>query len=305
MVKMQSLDIETDGKPRNPYGHSGYSGLSPVNATRTYFMFCLALFVIFGVGKMMLPTDNSDDEWTSKGDAAGGWGTEHNHPVQNKVASASIGASGSGSKPSLAGNANSWISPVSSPSSYTYNQNSEAVDLEIRESDLLMVITPIVIIPSHARPEYEKYQTEEIGDVFDSSQEEEVLYDKNTPHGMAFDFMLNRDKRPMHNDDAHLIQRFVLTLLFYATGGRDETSEGSSSSQAGGRTSGWESVMAHFLTGMHECHWVKKSLEDQFWGILSLDSDTDRRVGVTKCNPDMEVTEIRLGWTNPNVIGRA
>lgn len=40
---------------------------------------------------------------------------------------------------------------------------------------------------------------------------------------------------------------------------------------------------------------VKKSLEDQFWGILSLDSDTDRRVGVTKCNADMEVTEIRLG----------
>jgi hypothetical protein len=53
--------------------------------------------------------------------------------------------------------------------------------------------------------------------------------------------------------------------------------------------------MAHFLTGLHECHWVKRSPSDQFWGILSIESETDRRVGVTKCNDDMEVTEIRLG----------
>jgi hypothetical protein len=46
---------------------------------------------------------------------------------------------------------------------------------------------------------------------------------------------------------------------------------------------------------LHECHWVKKSIEDQFWGILSIENGDDRRVGVTKCNSDMEVTEIRLG----------
>jgi len=45
---------------------------------------------------------------------------------------------------------------------------------------------------------------------------------------------------------------------------------------------------------------VKKSLEDKFWGIFS--DDSDQRVGVTKCNANMEVTELRLadlklvGW---------
>ncbi len=165
-----------------------------------------------------------------------------------------------------------------------------------------MVLTPLIFIPSHTRPEYEKYQTKPSfdGDI-ESSYVDEILYDMNTPHGKAFDFMLNRDTRPVKVDDPNLIQRFALTLLFYTTGGRDDTMTPSSSTTEGGgvngsgRTSGWDSGMAHFLTGMHECHWVKKSVEDQFWGIWSIESDNDRRVGVTKCNSDMEVTEIRLG----------
>lgn len=237
----------------------------------------------------MLPENTSNNQWESKGDAAGGWGSQHHHPVSSKGV--------------VSGTGNDWDSPghyhenpISSPSS-TFN--SEIAALELKESDFLMVLSPLVFIPSHSRPEYEDYQEEEYsGDNgIDSAYAEDVLYDKRTPHGMAFDFLLNRDTRPINHDDPHLIQRFVLTLLFYATGGRDENAPPSSSHE-GGRTSGWESGMAHFLTGMHECHWVKKSFEDGFWGILSIESETDRRVGVTKCNSDMEVTEIRLADLN-------
>ena len=144
----------------------------------------------------------------------------------------------------------------------------------------------------------------------------------------AFDFLLNRDTRP-HQDDSsvmlleddmqYLVQRFVVTLLFYATGGRDTTTHNETNTskimeagkevgsendgagimtksiRSGGGGGGWESSTAHFLTGLHECHWVKKSLEDQLWSMLSIDKDKDRRVGVTKCNANMEVTEICLG----------
>ena len=154
-----------------------------------------------------------------------------------------------------------------------------------------------------------------------------MLYDKSTPHGKAFDFLLNRDTRP-HQDDSsvmlleddmqYLVQRFVVTLLFYATGGRDTTTHNETNTSkvmeagkevgsendgagitksiwSGGGGGGWESSTAHFLTGLHECHWVKKSLEDQLWSMLSIDKEKDRRVGVTKCNANMEVTEICLG----------
>lgn len=257
----------------------------------------------------MLPTDTSNsktnDEWASKGDAAGGWGSEHNHPLRSSGMGSGSGSSGGSVRNSpLKVTETAWNtpeptthhneSPISSPfSSY----NSEKVDLEIRESDLLMVISPLVSIPTHSRPEYEKYQKGSSGDGDSSSYSEEVLYDKSTPHGMAFDFMLNRDKRPVNQEDQQMIQRFVITLLFYSTGGRDEEPTTSASTEVE-RRSGWDSGTAHFLTGLHECHWVKKSFEDQLlWGILSM-GETDRRVGITKCNPDMEVTEIRIADLN-------
>ena len=294
MTQMHSFDMEkngtspTSGKARNPYGPGGSSHQSPLNTARTYGMFCLALFVIYSVGKLMIPSSNEEVVVAnSHGGAAGGWGTA-NHPVVSKHAS----------KEKNEG----WNTPIThyheekQQSSY----NTEHAELEIRESDLLMMLSPLVFIPSHSRPEYEKYQSD-LKSISggESSYSEDVLYDKYTPHGMAFDFMLNRDKRPVNVDDPLLVQRFVVTLLFYATGGKDtDPTEASSTTilgeEATGRTSGWDSSMAHFLTGLHECHWVKKSLEDQFWSMLSIENGSDRRVGVTKCNADMEVIEIRL-----------
>jgi len=278
-------------------------------------MFFLALFALYGVGKLMRPEDSSSkNELASHGDAAGGWGADHHHPVASKYSIPPVEASST--------KQNNWHdTPVThyheekqsssqqQYSSSTSSYNKEHAELEIRESDLLMMLSPLVFVPSHSRPEYEKYQSDPKSLTGgESSYSEEILYNKQTPHGMAFDFMLNRDKRPVNVDDPHLIQRFVLILLFFATGGKESDPSVAVAAVAAGtddalsdsphRTSGWDSSVAHFLTGLHECHWVKKSLEDQFWGMLSIEGDTDRMVGVTKCNADMEVTELRLADLN-------
>lgn len=289
MARLQSVDMETEngGLTRNPYSPNAVH--STTNTARTYLMFGLTLFVIYGVGKMMLPAKKTNDPWASKGDAAGGWGSNHHHPIVSNGGAAGGQNNDSGNGPVKHYHDNLIVPPHSPP----YDSNVAA--LELKETDLLMVIAPLVSIPSHSRPEYEKYQADYASDRggTESGFAEEVLYDKDTPHGMAFDFLLNRDTRPVNHDDPHLIQRFVLTLLFYATGGRDENAP--LSEAGGGRASGWEFDAAHFLSGLHECHWVKKNFNDGFWGILSIENDADQRVGVTKCNADMEVTEIRLG----------
>ena len=63
---------------------------------------------------------------------------------------------------------------------------------------------------------------------------------------MAFDFILNRDKH-VRRIDEHVIQRFVLALVFYAMGVKDINEDGS----------GWDASKANFLTELHECQWVK------------------------------------------------
>lgn len=287
MTQIHSFDIEKDntrGRKWSPYGQGGAGGPSAVffstTAGRVYSMFCLALLIFYFAVQRILIVEDSGDEFSSKRDDSGGWA---NQPV---ISSSGISNGGSMKE--------GWHTPIDHQraQSLPVSNMIGTADVEMRESDLLMVISPLVSVPSHPRIEYEMYQGEPSSD--DSTAtvySEDILYDMQTPHGMAFDFLLNRDKRPISSDESQIIQRFVLSLLFYATGGKDEVSPPESEK----RSSGWDSSLAHFLTGLHECHWVKKSLEDQFWGILSIERDNDRRVGVTKCNSDMEVTEIRLG----------
>lgn len=276
MTKIQSFDIDKDDTRgrKQPYGPSGAGGPIAIffstNAGRVYFMFGLAMLVFYFAVQRILLVEDSGDEYVSKGDASGGWANRPGSGMNNV----------DGMK-------------EEHPRSFSGSNIIENADLDIRESDLLMVIGPLVSVPSFPRVEYELYQGERTSD--DSTEtvySEDILYDMQTPHGMAFDFLLNRDKRPISSDESQIIQRFVLTLLFYATGGKDESSSPPDTERR--PRSGWDSSLAHFLTGLHECHWVKKSIEDQFWGILSIENDNDRRIGVTKCNSDLEVTEIRL-----------
>ena len=341
MARIQSFDIESDaspgGKVRNPYGPQAGAGgssagnnntLSP-NSSRAYFMLGLAISVFIGIGKMLYPanTSYSDfDEWRESkatGDASGGWGMKHNHPiVSNSISNNDVDRTSANRIPP-----SSQSSQSSSSSSSTQNMSKAAaatidnIDHELWESDLLQLLSPLVIIPSHPLHEYRKYQTNDfVGS--DTKFAVDMLYNKSTPHGKAYDFLLNRDTRPhqidnsallLKDDMQYLVQRFVVTLLFYATGGKDTIHNDTQSSKmegekkgnetdgmgmtkrSGSGGGGWESSTAHFLTGLHECHWVRKSLEDQFWSMLSIDKEKDRRVGITKCNANMEVTEICLG----------
>lgn len=263
MGALGSLEVETPShRPQNPYIAHG----SSTSNARLYFMLCLAFFVIYSLFSIMGPSES----YSSVGDAAGGWGREHNHVIEHHDTS--------------------LITPQQRESSNTYTYPS--VDLskfntnnEFLEEDFMIALEPLITIPSHPRSEYQQYQTDGLG--FDTAK---LLADTNTPHGMAYDFIVNRDKRNLKPEDPQLIQRYVLTLLFFATGGHDENDPSDTHTRHGG----WEADMAHFLTGLHECHWVKKGLGDQLWEILSMESD-DGKVGVTKCNDEMEVTEIRLG----------
>lgn len=294
----KSLEMETSprGKTRNPYGPRGSKvGAVSTTSTARCIMLCLVLFAMVYIVRMIFPSKHEEDKYLSAGDAAGGWGSEHGHkvPIKGAVRSSSSGGGGN-NPPPLSMQPNSW--DTSASHYHSAASEVDVINLELRETDFLAVLAPLVVIPSHSRQEYEKYQRGE-SDTDTSSYSEAILYDTKTPHGMAFDFILNRDKRSIKHDDPQLVQRFVLTLLFYATGGREKKSD-SSEQQNGGRRSRWDSDTAHFLTGLHECHWAKKSYEDSFWGIFSMDSEPDRRVGVTKCNFDMEVTEIRLADLN-------
>ncbi|KAL9181225.1 hypothetical protein ACHAXT_010030 [Thalassiosira profunda] len=314
MARVQSLNVDAPAsprRPRNPYGPAAPS--TPVAAPRTYLIFGLAMFAIYSVGKLMLPSDTkSDDERASKGGASGGWGSEHNHPVGAKGSAVGAGGGVGGSAAAPPAGANRWSAmPEDEEDSYDYvdddeidewssegyagggweedpnsvawlptgasaDSSFENADLELREADLLTILSPIVVVPVHPRPEYERYQKESEMDA--ETIAGELLNDMATPHGKAFDFMLNVDTRPI-GEDAQVVQRYVLTLLFYATGGRDDVA-----------------AATHFLTSMHECHWTKKDmLDNKYWGFLSGD---DQRLGVTKCNADMMVTEIRLADLN-------
>ncbi len=288
-MTMQSLDIEQTTRSRNPYspaagGNRPRRGDDSSTSARMYFVVCLALFTLIGVAKMAMPASDVDDEWAKKGDASGGWGSEHNHPIDPSGGSGSSGVQYSPPK---------HYSPPSQQTYYPLKipSNSNKIDAELRNDDLVTALAPLIALPAQPRSEYKMYQDAE------KFVPEDILYDTNTAHGKAFDFILNRDKRKLNGEDRHLIQRFVLTLIFYAMGGTDETDPKSYHTSTYGR-GGWDSDTVHFLTGLHECHWVKKSLEDHFWGILSIESEIDQRVGVTKCNEDMEVTELRLADLN-------
>ncbi|KAK1744750.1 hypothetical protein QTG54_004041 [Skeletonema marinoi] len=280
---MQSLNIEPE-RPKNPYGPGGrHSQDTSFISAKMYFVICLALFTMMGIIKMAMPVDDINDEWAKKGGASGGWGAEHNHPVIDNGSGGSVNPPKQNSPPAQT------YYPLKSQSS---NIDQGLNDKEFRSDDLMNALAPIVALPAQPRSEYKMYQEAA------NFVPEDLLYDTNTPHGKAFDFILNRDKRKLSGDDKHLFQRFVLTLIFYAWGELMRMIQKNITllrmPEVGGR--------------LHECHWVKKSLEDHFWGILSIESESDQRVGVTKCNNDMEVIELRLADLNlvgpvPSALG--
>ena len=158
---------------------------------------------------------------------------------------------------------------------------------ETRKSKLHRILSPIIVIP-HYVP-VKRYNENGVEMKYSSLLEKyehyetysDILYEKETPHGMAFDFILNMDKHVYEDggDESHIIQRFVLTLIFFAMGGKDTNDEGI----------GWDSSKANFLTDLHECQWVK-TIEDESSGVWYTDTST---MGVM-CNENADVVQLRL-----------
>ena len=128
MARVQSLNVDAPAsprRPRNPYGPSAPS--TPVAAPRTYLVFGLALFAIYSVGKLMLPSDTrSDDERASEGGAAGGWGSEHNHPVGVEGSAVGAGGGVGGSAAAPPAGADRWSAmPEDEEDSYDYVDDDE------------------------------------------------------------------------------------------------------------------------------------------------------------------------------------
>lgn len=284
MVRLQSMEVE--GRLKNPYAApltpSGGIG-SRLSTAKGPLAFALAIFALLAVSTSL----KSEEEDR---------GSQHHHPIGSLPLSSS--SAKYAEQKHIPANPdydddddddNVVLQRINDGGDGYWNNSpyEDHADDDMREADLAVAISELVIAPVTSRPEYARYQgvTSEVAG--------QLIYDLKTPHGMAYDFIVSKDKRKLAADDPNLPQRYVLALIFYATGGKDLDEWAPAPNEKARH--GWNSGTAHFLSGLHECHWVKKSLEDRLWGILSIESDGDRRVGVTKCNAGMEVTELRLG----------
>ena len=287
MVRLQSMEVE--GRVKNPYAaqlSGGGIGSRPSTA-KAPLVFALAIFALFAVSTSLLNSKEED------------LGNQHpigsSSPLSSSSAKYVVHNSPLPEQKHVSANTDYDDDDNMGPSStnnggggyWTSSPYEDQADDGMREADLAVAISELVTPPVTSRPEYARYQ----GDTLEGAGQ--LIYDLKTPHGMAYDFIVSKDKRKLAVDDPNLAQRYVLALLFYATGGKDLNEWAPAPNEKARH--GWNSGTAHFLSGLHECHWVKKSLEDRLWGILSIESDSDRRVGVTKCNAGMEVTELRLG----------
>lgn len=120
-----------------------------------------------------------------------------------------------------------------------------------------------------------------------------IIFDLNTPQGKAFDWILSFDEyqhsktNSEHfdpSDNPTIIQRYILAVLFFATGGEYNRNLGSEFSPQHNKQGSWTSDgMLGFLSKKsHECSWKG---EDALKNVK----------GVTKCDiHTKEVTELIL-----------
>ena len=91
-----------------------------------------------------------------------------------------------------------------------------------------------------------------------------LLRDRSAPQYNAFSWLVDKDNRQLQVDDPDLVQRYIMALLWFSTGG-----------------SNWkESTSLGWLSSTHECDWKK------------MDSGG---IGVVSCNEQMQATKLDLG----------
>jgi hypothetical protein len=107
----------------------------------------------------------------------------------------------------------------------------------------------------------------DIEEKLEQISDNDALHDWTAPQGRAFQWIVNEDARMVHAEDPYLMQRYVLAVLYFATGGDK-----------------WHNGDLHWLTGVHECFWMKKV--------------KGRPMGIVECDDDRHVTYIELVENN-------
>lgn len=99
---------------------------------------------------------------------------------------------------------------------------------------------------------------------------EAALGDATSPQGQAFEWIVNGDERMVYDDDANLIQRYVMAVLWFATSGENWIEDG-----------------LKWMSELHECQWNKKGLSRITGGII--------------CDDDLMISTIDL--SDHNLVG--
>ena len=100
----------------------------------------------------------------------------------------------------------------------------------------------------------------------DDISSSESLHNSSSPQGMAFNFIVEDDKRDLHPDEELLIQRYALAVLYFATMGNE-----------------WSHGDLHFLSAVHECHWQKK-IRKTIMGVIECDNMHVTHIQLGKCS---------------------
>jgi len=160
--------------------------------------------------------------------------------------------------------------------------------LDINDDDV--VTAPIAILRAY-----------DIEEKLESISESDDLHDWTSAQGKAFQWIVNDDERMVLADDTHMVQRFALAVLFYATGGDN-----------------WQSGDLHWLTAVHECFWFKK-VTGVVKGVIECDDDKNVRridlsennlagsipteLGLLKNLKGLDLQENRIGGRIPKTLG--
>ena len=80
----------------------------------------------------------------------------------------------------------------------------------------------------------------------------------------ALNWLISSDSLKLHADDDHIVQRYVLALVWFSTKGGS-----------------WRHTELDWLTPKHECHWTT--------------SVNQAQIGVLDCDENGEITRLHLG----------
>lgn len=122
--------------------------------------------------------------------------------------------------------------------------------------------------------------SDELSELYDNDNP--IIYNMSTPQGKAFHWMLNFD-RYKHSksitttydpsDNPTVIQRYILIVLFFATGGNFNNDLGSSFTPDDNKVGHWTNDgMLNFLSSnLHECSWNSVNSYGVLKGVGSCD----------------------------------